>query len=205
MARARLRAPGWTRRTPGPRAIPIMVFWHVVYAWVCQHLYLYARSRRTSGPLARPVSGPRPPLPSAAAKGSLPVPRASRRRRLRTPYAAPIRPSATRCLRSTLAASRRCSRNRHAPPLATIFTPGVCAALRALLHQSPRTFGKPTSRWTLALAAEVSFAQGLTPRLVSDEAMRVALRRLRVAWKRAKHWIPSPAPAYARKKNGATS
>jgi hypothetical protein len=83
---------------------------------------------------------------------------------------------------------------------AAIFTPGVCEALRALLHQSPRTFGKPTSRWTLALAAEVSFAEGLTPRLVSDEAMRVALRRLRVSWKRAKHWITSPDPAYARKK-----
>ena len=88
---------------------------------------------------------------------------------------------------------------------AAIFTPGGCEALRALLHQSPRTFGKPTSRWTLALAAEVSFAEGLTPRLVSDEAIRVALRRLRVSWKRAKHWITSPDPAYARKKNGATS
>jgi len=87
---------------------------------------------------------------------------------------------------------------------AAIFTPGVCEALRALLHQSPRTFGKPTSRWTLALAAEVSFAEGLTPRLVSDEAIRVALRRLRVSWKRATHWITSPDPAYARKKNGAT-
>jgi Homeodomain-like domain len=86
----------------------------------------------------------------------------------------------------------------------TIFDAGACEALRALLHQSPRTFGKPTSRWTLALAAEVSFAQGLTPRLVSDETIRVALRRLRVSWKRAKHGITSPDPAYARKKNDAT-
>jgi hypothetical protein len=30
--------------------------------------------------------------------------------------------------------------------------------LQTLLHQSPRTFGKPTSLWTLALAAEVSYA-----------------------------------------------
>ena len=88
---------------------------------------------------------------------------------------------------------------------ATIFDAGACESLRALLHQSPRTFGKPTSRWTLALAAEVSFAEGLTPRLVSDETIRLALRRLRVSWKRAKHWITSPDPAYARKKNGATS
>ena len=82
----------------------------------------------------------------------------------------------------------------------TIFDGGTCESLRALLHQSPRTFGKPTSRWTLQLAAEVSFAQGLTPRLVSDETIRLALRRLGVAWKRAKHWITSPDPAYARKK-----
>ena len=87
----------------------------------------------------------------------------------------------------------------------TIFDAGACEALRALLHHSPRTFGKPTSRGPLQLAAEVSFAQGLTPRLVSDEAIRVALRRLGVSWKRAKHWITSPDPAYARKKNGVTS
>lgn len=89
--------------------------------------------------------------------------------------------------------------------ISMIFDLGVCESLRALLHQSPRTFGKPTSRWTLALAAEVSFAQGLTPRLVSDETMRLALRRLQVSWKRAKHWITSPDPAYLRKKNGATA
>jgi transposase len=87
---------------------------------------------------------------------------------------------------------------------ATIFDAAACEALRALLHQSPRTFGKPTSLWTLQLAAEVSAAQGLTPHLVSDETIRLALRRLGVTWKRAKHWITSPDPAYARKKNGGT-
>src|SRR6266705_5551977 len=30
-----------------------------------------------------------------------------------------------------------------------------CEALRAVLHQSPRTYGKATSVWTLALAAQV--------------------------------------------------
>src|SRR6266496_6869403 len=34
--------------------------------------------------------------------------------------------------------------------------------IRALLHQSPRAFGKPTSVWTMELAAEVSFAEGIT-------------------------------------------
>ncbi len=77
--------------------------------------------------------------------------------------------------------------------------------LRALLHQSPRTFGKNTGIWTLKLAAEVSFAQGLTPRHVSGETIRAALAQLGVRWKRAKHWITSPDPAYARKKSGVIS
>ena len=72
--------------------------------------------------------------------------------------------------------------------------------LRVLLHQSPRNFGKETSLWTLELAAEVSFEQGLTPERVSREAVRTALQRLGVRWKRAKQWITSPDPAYARKK-----
>jgi transposase len=49
--------------------------------------------------------------------------------------------------------------------------------LRALWHQSPRLYGRSTSVWTLALAAEVSDAQGLTPCQVSGEAIRLALRR----------------------------
>src|SRR3954469_25672746 len=76
--------------------------------------------------------------------------------------------------------------------------------LRALLHRSPRDFGKPTSLWTLALAAEVAFAEGITARPVSDETIRQALIRLGVGWKRAKTWITSPDPAYLRKKRRAT-
>jgi len=72
--------------------------------------------------------------------------------------------------------------------------------LRALLHQSPRTFGKPTSVWTLDLAAEVSFAEGITTERVSGETIRQAILRLGVRWKRAKQWITSPDPEYARKK-----
>lgn len=76
--------------------------------------------------------------------------------------------------------------------------------LKALLHESPRNFGKATSVWTLELAAEVSFEQGITPEQVSREAVRTALQRLGVRWKRAKQWITSPDPAYARKKALAT-
>jgi transposase len=77
--------------------------------------------------------------------------------------------------------------------------------IRALLHQSPRTFGKPTSVWTMELAAEVSFAEGIIPEQVSSETIRQAILRLGVRWKRAKQWITSPDPEYARKKVRATA
>ena len=85
-----------------------------------------------------------------------------------------------------------------------IFEAAKRERLRAILHQSPRSFGKPTSVWTLDLAAQVSFAEGLTPHQVSGETIRQALRQLGTRWKRAKHWITSPDPDYVRKKNGAT-
>jgi transposase len=66
--------------------------------------------------------------------------------------------------------------------------------LRALLHQSPRTFGQPTNLWTLELAAEVSFQQGLTQEQVSGETIRATLARLGVRWQRAKEWTTSPDP-----------
>jgi transposase len=77
--------------------------------------------------------------------------------------------------------------------------------LRALLHQSPREFGKPTSVWTLELAAEVCFERGITERRMSDETIREAITRRGIGWKRAKNWITSPDPAYVRKKSGATN
>lgn len=72
--------------------------------------------------------------------------------------------------------------------------------LKALLHQSPRLFGKPTSLWTLELAADVSFEQGVSPYRVSGETIRATLKRLDIGWRRAKNWITSPDPEYARKK-----
>ena len=84
------------------------------------------------------------------------------------------------------------------------FTPLAAEQLRVLLHQSPRTFGHPTSLWTLELAAQASLAQGVTARRVSAETIRVTLARLGVRWQRAKHWLTSPDPEYARKKGGAT-
>ncbi len=89
--------------------------------------------------------------------------------------------------------------------IAVAFDSAAAERLRALLHESPRSFGKATSLWTLELAAEVSFEQGLTPERVSREAVRTALQRLGVRWKRAKRWITSPDPAYARKKETVTA
>jgi transposase len=76
--------------------------------------------------------------------------------------------------------------------------------LRTIVHESARSFGKPTSLWTLRLLAEVCFEQGVTSRALSIESMRRAFKRMGVAWKRAKHWITSPEPRYALKKSSAT-
>ena len=77
-------------------------------------------------------------------------------------------------------------------------------ALKDLLHHSPRLLGKPTSLWTLDLVAEVCQGKGWTPRQLTGEAIRVALKRLGIRWRRAKQWITSPDPAYARKKKPVT-
>jgi transposase len=79
----------------------------------------------------------------------------------------------------------------------------TCDRLQHLLHQSPRLYGTPIGVWTLALAAAVCYEQGLTERVLSDESLRRALKRLQTNWKRAKHWITSPDPHDVRKKSGA--
>jgi hypothetical protein len=76
-------------------------------------------------------------------------------------------------------------------------------ALRDLLHRSPRDFDRPTGVWTLDLAADVAYAQGLTAWRVSGETIRATLARMGVRWRRAKEWITSPDPEYGRKKSAA--
>jgi transposase len=78
-------------------------------------------------------------------------------------------------------------------------------SLTELLHHSPREFGRETSLWTLSMAAEVAFEEGIVQRRVSGETIRATLvRLLGVRWQRAKRWISSPDPLYERKKGGAT-
>ena len=95
----------------------------------------------------------------------------------------------------------RSSRPKSARP---ILNEERCEKLRAILHESPRSFGKEQSLWTLSAVAEVAYAKGLTPAQLSMEAIRQALSRMNVSWQRAKDWITSPDPEYARKKSSAT-
>src|SRR5262249_55098569 len=77
--------------------------------------------------------------------------------------------------------------------------------LRALLQQSPRTCGQPTSLWTLSRPAQACHEKGWPERQLSGEAVRLALKRLGISWKRAKPWLTAPDPEYARKKRRGTS
>ena len=91
------------------------------------------------------------------------------------------------------------------PPTARPFLgEGHREALKDLLHHSPRTLGQATSLWTLDLVAEVCHQRGWTPRPLTGAAIRRARQRLGIRWRRAKHWITSPDPAYARKKKRGT-
>jgi transposase len=76
--------------------------------------------------------------------------------------------------------------------------------LRQMLHRSPRELGKDTSLWTLALAAKVSFEEGITKERVSAETVRATLERMGIRWLRAERWIISPDPEYERKKGAAS-
>jgi transposase len=104
--------------------------------------------------------------------------------------------------RGLAALARRSSRPATTRPA---FDAAGAERLREILHGRPRDFGHPTSLWTLDLAAEVSFAEGLTAARVTGETIRATLARLGVKWQRAKRWITSPDPAYERKKVSATA
>jgi hypothetical protein len=46
-----------------------------------------------------------------------------------------------------------------------------------MLHHQPSAFGKESTFWTLAMAAEVSVEEGITERTVSGETVRATLAR----------------------------
>lgn len=72
--------------------------------------------------------------------------------------------------------------------------------IKELINESPRKYGKAQSQWTLPMLAEVSYEKGITKRLMSDESIRLAIKRLKLNWRRAKEWITSPDPEYDKKK-----
>ena len=124
---------------------------------------------------------------------------------------------------STIASQQRCARQtvhhgldafaergldglRHGSHMPRSVTPVLTAAnreqLQAILHQSPRNFGQAPSPWTLKLLAAVCHEPGLSDRHLSPPTLLEAVVRLGASWKRAKHWLVRPDPAYARKKPG---
>jgi transposase len=90
--------------------------------------------------------------------------------------------------------------SKHPHTVHRAFDSEQAEALGELLHQDPRKFGKHSSLWTLEMAAEISFEEGLTKERITGETVRATLARLGVRWERAKRWITSPDPEYQRKK-----
>src|SRR3712207_1949873 len=91
------------------------------------------------------------------------------------------------------------SGSKHPHTVHRAFDSEQAEALREMLHQDPRKFGKHSSLWTLDMAAEVSFEEGLTKEWVTGETSRATLARLGARWERAKRWITSPDPEYQRR------
>jgi transposase len=81
------------------------------------------------------------------------------------------------------------------------FGEDLVEALIALLHEPPEQHGAPDERWTLQEAAAALMREGWTT-TISIESVRRLLREHKHSWQRAKEWIRSPDPAYARKKSG---
>ena len=86
-----------------------------------------------------------------------------------------------------------------------VITAAGCSRLKEIIRLSPRTFGFQTSVWTRPLLAQVLQQEGYTDQVVSSSAITAALKRVDVAWRRAKRWVRSPDPHYERRKKGEIS
>jgi hypothetical protein len=95
------------------------------------------------------------------------------------------------------------SRSRRPTTPSAAFDAAAIEQLTHLIHQSPRDFGHPTGLWALGLVAQECVTQGVVSRRVSGETIRATLVRSRISWQRAKRWITSPDPGYARTKGAA--
>ena len=90
------------------------------------------------------------------------------------------------------------SRARH-DQQALIGSTGV-ERLQEIIKLSPRALGYETSVWTRPMLAEVLHKEGLTQRVVSPSNITGSLKRVGIAWRRAKAWIRSPDPHYEHRK-----
>jgi transposase len=75
--------------------------------------------------------------------------------------------------------------------------------LREIIKLSPRTFGYETSVWTRPLLAEVLYKEGFTKRVISPSTITESLKRVGIAWRRAKDWVRSSDPLYEHRKKDA--
>jgi transposase len=80
-----------------------------------------------------------------------------------------------------------------------------CTRLKEIIRLSPRTFDFETSVWTRPLLAQVLWQEGYTYQPVSSSAITAALKRVDIAWRRAKKWVRSPDPHYQRRKKDEIS
>ncbi|NIN69865.1 MAG: helix-turn-helix domain-containing protein [Anaerolineae bacterium] len=72
-------------------------------------------------------------------------------------------------------------------------------AILDLLHKPPSTFGIESALWTTKALAEVAVRQGIVPQ-ISDETIRIEIKRARMRWQRAKRWTTSSDPDYDKKR-----
>jgi len=87
---------------------------------------------------------------------------------------------------------------------ARVFGDKAADILIEILHRSPAEYGGDDGRWTLEQAAQ-ALARELGVESVSTETVRLLLKRRHLSWQRAKEWIRSPDPQYARKKSGVSA
>jgi transposase len=83
-------------------------------------------------------------------------------------------------------------------------TPAHRDALIELLHQRPETFGHAASQWTAGDLAATAVAQGIVE-TISEDTVRLELKRARRSWQRAKRWSTSPDPQYAQKRASSSA
>ena len=77
--------------------------------------------------------------------------------------------------------------------------------LREIIKLSPRALGYETSVWTRPLLAEVLHQEGYTTGQVSPSNITGSLKRVGIAWRRAKAWVRSPDPHYEHRKKESTA